>query len=104
MLRRYAATTPGNAACAMASPMNAIPRSTTKVPTTAHTTPTSASATSARMKNASPTGASAGIGRACAMRFAREGARLVLTDVQVDAGEALAREIEERGGTACFVR
>ena len=50
------------------------------------------------------TGASAGIGRACALRFAREGARLVLTDVQAEAGEALAREIEERGGAACFVR
>ena len=50
------------------------------------------------------TGASMGIGRACALRFAREGARLVLADVQVDAGEALVREIGRAGGTACFVR
>jgi len=50
------------------------------------------------------TGASAGIGRACALRFAREGARLVLADVQGEPGEALVREIESSGGTACFVR
>ena len=50
------------------------------------------------------TGASTGIGRACALRFAREGARLVLADVQARAGEALAREIERDGGTACFLR
>ncbi|AHG93139.1 short-chain dehydrogenase/reductase SDR (plasmid) [Gemmatirosa kalamazoonensis] len=50
------------------------------------------------------TGASTGIGRACALRFAREGARLALADVQVEGGEALAREITAAGGTACFVR
>ena len=52
----YAATTPGNPACAIASPMNAIPRSTTYVPTTAHTIPTSADAISARMKIVVPRG------------------------------------------------
>ena len=50
------------------------------------------------------TGASTGIGRACALRFAREGARLVLADVQEADGEALAREIEGAGGEARFVR
>ncbi len=49
------------------------------------------------------TGASTGIGRACALRFAREGARLVLADVQRAAGESLAREIERAGGTSVFV-
>jgi NAD(P)-dependent dehydrogenase (short-subunit alcohol dehydrogenase family) len=49
------------------------------------------------------TGASAGIGRACALRFAREGARLLLADVRAAAGEALARQIEDAGGTASFV-
>ena len=49
------------------------------------------------------TGASTGIGRACALRFAREGARLVLADVQAREGEALAREIERGGGAACFL-
>ena len=41
----------------MASPMKAIPRRTTYVPTTAHTTPTIADATSARTKNPSSSGA-----------------------------------------------
>ena len=50
------------------------------------------------------TGAGAGIGRACALKFAREGARLVLADLNVDAGEALAREIVADGGEATFVR
>jgi meso-butanediol dehydrogenase / (S,S)-butanediol dehydrogenase / diacetyl reductase len=50
------------------------------------------------------TGASAGIGRACASRFAREGARLVLADLDAAAGEALAREIADGGGEATFVR
>jgi NAD(P)-dependent dehydrogenase (short-subunit alcohol dehydrogenase family) len=50
------------------------------------------------------TGASAGIGRACARRFAREGARLVLADTQEGEGTALAREIAAAGGAAIFVR
>jgi meso-butanediol dehydrogenase / (S,S)-butanediol dehydrogenase / diacetyl reductase len=49
------------------------------------------------------TGASTGIGRACALRFAREGARLVLADVQDDDGESLSREIAREGGTATFI-
>src|SRR2546427_648284 len=50
------------------------------------------------------TGASTGIGRASALRFAQEGARLVLADVQDAAGEAPAQAIARSGGTACFVR
>jgi NAD(P)-dependent dehydrogenase (short-subunit alcohol dehydrogenase family) len=49
------------------------------------------------------TGVSTGIGRACALRFAREGAHLVLADVRVQEGEALASEIVALGGTASFV-
>jgi NAD(P)-dependent dehydrogenase (short-subunit alcohol dehydrogenase family) len=49
------------------------------------------------------TGASTGIGRASSLRFAREGARLVLVDIQEAEGKALAREIEREGGTACFL-
>ena len=48
-------------------------------------------------------GASTGIGRASALRFAREGARLILADVQDAEGEALARQITQAGGTAAFV-
>lgn len=50
------------------------------------------------------TGASTGIGRASAVRFAQEGARLVLADVQEPDGERLARELDGAGGTACFIR
>src|SRR5882762_5198699 len=49
------------------------------------------------------TGASTGIGRASALRFAQEGARLVLADVQDAEGEELAQAIVRSGGTACFV-
>jgi NAD(P)-dependent dehydrogenase (short-subunit alcohol dehydrogenase family) len=50
------------------------------------------------------TGASTGIGRACALRFAREGARLILADLRDDEGETLRREIERASGTALYVR
>ncbi len=49
------------------------------------------------------TGASTGIGRASALLFAREGARLVLADVRQDDGHALAEQITSAGGTAVFV-
>ncbi|MBJ7331673.1 MAG: SDR family oxidoreductase [Solirubrobacteraceae bacterium] len=45
------------------------------------------------------TGAASGIGRATAVAAAREGAQLVLTDVQDVALEKTAREIEASGGT-----
>lgn len=45
------------------------------------------------------TGASAGIGRATALRFAAEGARVAAWDVRMDA-EALRSELERAGGEA----
>lgn len=50
------------------------------------------------------TGASSGIGRATAMAFAAEGARVILSDVQAEPGEAAVREIRSRGGDAIFVK
>jgi NAD(P)-dependent dehydrogenase (short-subunit alcohol dehydrogenase family) len=50
------------------------------------------------------TGASTGIGRAAALRFAREGARLVVADLRDEQGEALCREIEQAGGRAHYLR
>lgn len=50
------------------------------------------------------TGASTGIGRAAALRFAREGARLIVADVRDDEGESLCRGIERDGGEAQYVR
>jgi NAD(P)-dependent dehydrogenase (short-subunit alcohol dehydrogenase family) len=49
------------------------------------------------------TGASAGIGRATALAFARAGTRVVVADVQREAGEETARLIREGGGEAVFV-
>ena len=49
------------------------------------------------------TGAASGIGRASAEVLAREGASVVLTDVQA-SGEEVAAEIRKSGGKARFVR
>lgn len=46
------------------------------------------------------TGASSGIGRATALRFADDGAKVVVAARRQDALEDLAREIEQRGGKA----
>ncbi len=50
------------------------------------------------------TGAAAGIGRASAVAFAREGAKVVAADVAVPGGEETIRLIREAGGEAAFVR
>lgn len=50
------------------------------------------------------TGAAAGIGKTTALRFAAEGARLVLWDRSVEAGEAVVAEIVAAGGAAVFDR
>lgn len=46
------------------------------------------------------TGAARGIGRAIVERFAAEGARVVVADVDAAEAEAVARAIEQRGGGA----
>ena len=55
-------------------------------------------------KVAMVTGGGSGIGRAAALAFAREGARVVVTDVDPDGGEATTRLIHARGGEARFIR
>ncbi|MFJ4839813.1 SDR family NAD(P)-dependent oxidoreductase [Streptomyces sp. NPDC088746] len=49
------------------------------------------------------TGAGSGIGRATALLFAREGARIVIADVDEAAARTVAKETEQAGGTAVTV-
>ncbi len=49
------------------------------------------------------TGAGQGIGRAYALRFAAEGARVAVADLQAESGTVVAKEIEAGGGEAMFV-
>ena len=49
------------------------------------------------------TGAAAGIGFACAEAFAREGAKVVLSDINSERGEAAAQQVCDQGGEARFV-
>lgn len=55
-------------------------------------------------KTAIVTGASSGIGRASALRFAEEGARVVCADVDEAGGQETVRLIGEAGGGAVFQR
>ncbi|MHB8576982.1 MAG: SDR family NAD(P)-dependent oxidoreductase [Dehalococcoidia bacterium] len=50
------------------------------------------------------TGAGSGIGAATARRFAVEGARVVVNDIDSSAGEAVVRTIRDAGGTAEFLQ
>ena len=49
------------------------------------------------------TGAGSGIGRASALTFAREGAKVAVADKQVDGGQETVRMVEAAGGTASFI-
>jgi NAD(P)-dependent dehydrogenase (short-subunit alcohol dehydrogenase family) len=50
------------------------------------------------------TGAGAGIGRATAELFAREGAQVVVADIDADGGHETVTRVEASGGEASFVR
>ena len=49
------------------------------------------------------TGGGSGIGRASAIAFAGEGARVVVSDIDLDGGEETVQTIEELGGESTFV-
>jgi NAD(P)-dependent dehydrogenase (short-subunit alcohol dehydrogenase family) len=50
------------------------------------------------------TGGGSGIGRATALTFAREGAKVVVADVVVEGGEDTVGQIKAAGGEAMFVK
>lgn len=50
------------------------------------------------------TGGSTGIGKATALAFAREGAKVVVADVAVEGGEHTVRTIQDAGGEASFFK
>jgi NAD(P)-dependent dehydrogenase (short-subunit alcohol dehydrogenase family) len=50
------------------------------------------------------TGGGSGIGEACALRIAREGARVVVADIGEQTGRAVAEAIVASGGEALFVQ
>jgi NAD(P)-dependent dehydrogenase (short-subunit alcohol dehydrogenase family) len=50
------------------------------------------------------TGSASGMGLVAAEMFAREGARVVITDIASEAGEVAAERIRSAGGQAIFVR
>jgi NAD(P)-dependent dehydrogenase (short-subunit alcohol dehydrogenase family) len=50
------------------------------------------------------TGAASGIGRSCAELYARDGARVVVSDIDEAGGAETVRLISEAGGEAIFVR
>ena len=50
------------------------------------------------------TGAASGIGKATAIRLADEGAAVLVTDIQDEAGEAVAASIRDAGGRAVYRR
>ena len=56
-----------------------------------------------RNKVAIVTGAASGIGREIALRFAREGARVAIADLNKDAAQAVVNEITRGGGKALAV-
>jgi NAD(P)-dependent dehydrogenase (short-subunit alcohol dehydrogenase family) len=55
-------------------------------------------------KTAIITGGASGIGRAAALRFAAEGAKLVIADVNGEGGRETAQLIEQQGGKALFFK
>src|SRR5215471_20760133 len=50
------------------------------------------------------TGGASGIGRSTALTFAREGAKLVIADINEDGGQQTVHMITEQGGEAIFVQ
>lgn len=54
-------------------------------------------------KTALVTGGSSGIGRAAALALAKEGAKVLITDINGQGGDDTVRLIEDEGGTASYI-
>lgn len=50
------------------------------------------------------TGSGAGIGRAAALKFAEEGAKVIVSDVNIDGGDETVALVKQKGGDAVFAR
>src|SRR4030042_2643241 len=50
------------------------------------------------------TGGSSGIGRAAALAFVREGAKVVIADILVEGSQETIKMVEKAGGQAIFVK
>ena len=50
------------------------------------------------------TGGASGLGKSSAILLAREGAKVIVTDLDVDQGNAVVLSIIENGGEAIFIR
>lgn len=50
------------------------------------------------------TGAGSGIGKATAIEFGNEGAKVVVSDINVEAGNKTVEQINKNGGTAIFIK
>ncbi len=50
------------------------------------------------------TGGASGIGRGAGLRFAQEGAKIVIADIDREGGERAVAEITSQGGEAVFIR
>jgi NAD(P)-dependent dehydrogenase (short-subunit alcohol dehydrogenase family) len=55
-------------------------------------------------KQAVITGAGSGVGRASALRFAQEGARVVVADIDLDAATETAQLVDKEGGSGLAIR
>ncbi len=55
-------------------------------------------------KTALVTGGASGIGRATAMGFAREGARVIIADIDAEGGTTTVQMIRDQGGEASFLK
>ncbi|GAA0355468.1 SDR family oxidoreductase [Alkalibacterium iburiense] len=50
------------------------------------------------------TGAGAGMGRLGALHFAKEGAKVIVTDVDEESGKSVVKEVKDNGGEAAFIK